>query len=99
MDHSKWHMMCCWKPMLGKALWVLAAFALLMAWVASTRADGTFCLSERAANGACPRGIPVAHFFLDSLSLGVLALGLCSCGKMGACASGSCSEGGEDAES
>lgn len=80
--------------MLAKALWALAALSLIMAWVASTRADGTYCLKARDANGGCASGIPVAHFFLDSLALGVLALGLCmGCGKM-SCHGGACD--GED---
>lgn len=78
--------------MVAKTLWVLSVLSLVMAWVASTRADGTYCLKARDANGGCPSGIPVAHFFLDSLSLGVLALGLGgACGKRD-CSDMSCGE-------
>ncbi len=78
--------------MLGKALWLLAALGLIMAWVASTRPDGTYCLKAREANGSCASGIPVAHFFLDSLALSVLSLGLGGC-KMSSCGKSDC-EGG-----
>ena len=84
--------------MIAKALWVLSALGLLMAWGASTRSDGTYCLNAREANGTCSKGIPVAHFFLDSLALGVLALGAggCMSSSCGKSSCGSC-EGEEGA--
>ena len=85
--------------MLAKAMWLLSALGLLMAWVASTRPDATYCLKAREANGSCSSGIPVAHFFLDSLSLGLLSLGLCACGGSKMCGKSECGscEGGEGA--
>lgn len=77
--HGKWHLSCCALPIGAKVLWVLAFVALVMAWVASASSDGLICMVARV-NDQCPKGgLPVAHLFLDSLSLGVLALGL----KMG----------------
>ncbi len=101
MCHGKWHLSCCFKPLLGKVLWAFSVVSLIMAWTASTKKDGLFCLQARNAEGACPeRGLPVAHLFLDSLALGVLALGVsvsrCSnCGGCGRCAGDHCC-GAED---
>lgn len=89
--HGKWHLACCVLPISAKVFWLLALASLIMAWVASASADGLICLKTRV-NGACPAGgLPVAHLFLDSLSLGVLAVGLklakrgCGCGECEEC--------------
>ncbi len=79
--HSKWHMACCWKPLLGEIFWVGSLLGLILAWTASFNSDGAICLKAReapvapATQGTCGRGIPVAHLFWDSLVLGVLAIG------------------------
>lgn len=77
MCHGKWHLKCCFKPLLGKLFWLLSVLALVLAWTASANTDGILCFKSRAENGTCPTGgLPVAHLFLDSIALGVLALGL-----------------------
>ncbi len=76
MNHTAWHWACCVKMYAGKVLWTLSLISLLLAWMASANADGVICLKARV-NNACPSGgLPVAHLFLDSLALGLLALGL-----------------------
>lgn len=70
------HWACCIKMYAGKVFWAMSLLSLLLAWVASANADGVICLKSRVDN-ACPSGgLPVAHLFLDSLALGLLALGL-----------------------
>ena len=60
----------------AKVFWTLSLLSLLLAWTASANTDGVICLKARV-NNACPSGgLPVAHLFLDSLALGLLALGL-----------------------
>ncbi len=86
--HGRWHLKCCFKPLLGKLFWLLSVLALVLAWTASANADGVLCFQSRADNGTCPSGgLPVAHLFLDSIALGVLSLGLkrkhCMNGMMG----------------
>ena len=79
--------MCGVKMYAGKVFWTLSLLSLLLAWTASANADGVICLKARV-NNACPSGgLPVAHLFLDSLALGLLALGLkgCMMCKMGMC--------------
>lgn len=34
MMHSKWHWVCCWRPMTGMVLWGAGMLSLVMAWVA-----------------------------------------------------------------
>ncbi len=86
MNGSKMHTVKMWA---GKVMWLVALLALIMAWVASANADGVICLRSRGDTGACPGGgLPVAHLFLDSLALGLLALGIkcgmnCGMCKMG----------------
>lgn len=62
--------------MLKKSLWLAAALALVLAWVASAKADGMVCFGARDAGGKCASGLPVAHLFWDALILGVLSMGL-----------------------
>ena len=52
------------KTMCGAFLWLLAAFALISAWIASFSETGMFL------------GLPVAHLYWDALVLGVLAIGV-----------------------
>lgn len=76
MEHGKWHLSCCGPMILKKALWLAAALALVLAWVASAKADGMVCFGARDAGGKCASGLPVAHLFWDALILGVLSMGL-----------------------
>ena len=62
MNHSKWHLACCWRPMLGMLLWLAGAASLAMAWVAVYRRGLVFGLE------------PLAWYW-NALVLGVLALG------------------------
>ena len=62
MDHDKMHWGCCLRPLLGKLLWVVAAFALIAAWLSGS--TGAFW------------GREAMTWYWDALVLGVLALGL-----------------------
>ncbi len=87
MNHGAGRWICWAKMYVGKVFWMLSLISLLLAWTASANADGVICLKSRV-NGACPSGgLPVAHLFLDSLALGLLALG--SKGEM-LCQEGMC---------
>jgi len=89
--------MCCARPMLAKLTLCLSALALILAWVASAKADGMVCFKSRGADGRCPSGLPVAHLFWDALILGVLSTGLgggrnCGMGMGGKCEDGESEE-------
>lgn len=79
------HWVCCVQPMLGKLTLALASLALILAWVASAKADGMVCFKSRV-DGRCPSGLPVAHLFWDALILGVLSVSF-GHGRHGACMS------------
>ncbi len=88
--HGKYHWRCCARPLLGKLALGLATLALILAWVASAKADGMVCLKARASDGRCPSGLPVAHLFWDALILGVLSIGVGMPRHCGRCMGGEC---------
>lgn len=92
---GRMHWACCVRPILGKLTLALASLALILAWVASAKADGMVCFKSRV-DGRCPSGLPVAHLFWDALILGVLSIGVShgACGGMG----GKCEMDGESEE-
>lgn len=67
MMHNKMHWSCCWKPMLGMALWALAAACFVLGLVAITRPTGVWQISTLG-------------WYWNALILGVLALGCKGCG-------------------
>lgn len=83
--HGMMHWVCCWVPMLSWIFWVAAIVSLVLAWSAG---DGMIW------------GKADAFWYLNSLALGVLAMGGKGkrmhkggcCGK-GACANGVCAGG------
>lgn len=85
---GRMHWVCCVRPMLGKLTLALASLALILAWVASAKADGMVCFKSRV-DGRCPSGLPVAHLFWDALILGVLSVSF-GHGRHGACMGGEC---------
>ncbi|MDO8584804.1 MAG: hypothetical protein Q7R85_01645 [bacterium] len=89
---GRFHWLCCARPILAKLTLCLAAFALILAWVASAKADGMVCFKARV-DGKCPSGLPVAHLFWDALILGVLSTGLGNGQRSGMCTGGKCEEG------
>ena len=70
MMHSKWHLACCWKPVVGTVLWTAGMLSLVMAWVA-------------VYNRGLVLGLEPLAWYWNALVLGVLAVG-CS-GHSGHC--------------
>ncbi len=82
--HSTLHWLCCWAPMLAIIFWIAAIVSLVLAWI---------------AGDSIVFGKADAFWYLNSLALGVLALGggkvkkwSDCCGK-GACTGGHCAGG------
>jgi len=68
--HSKWHWMCCWKPLLGLVLWVAGLACLLFAWWAVRKAA-----QPGATLQDLPWGLEPLAWYWNALVLGVLAIG------------------------
>lgn len=72
--HDKMHLRCCWKPMIGKILWIFAFLSLLGGLLALWRGGEFYNVS-------------VMTWYWNALVGGVLALGVkghhgwCGCGK------------------
>ena len=61
-EHTKFHLSCCFRPMLSFALWLAAVASLVMAWVAVYQRGLVFGLE------------PLAWYW-NALVLGVLSMG------------------------
>lgn len=73
--HDKIHMLCCWKPMVGKILWVLSFLSLVGGLLAYWQ-GGQFW------------GVTVMTWYWNALVGGVLSLGVK--GRYGWCGCGMC---------
>lgn len=80
MVHDKMHMRCCWKPMVGKVLWIFGLVSFL-AGLFGYWQGGTFW------------GVSVMTWYWNALVAGVLAQGVRS--KHGWCGCGICTSTGE----